>query len=230
MNLHLLGQDSGFPNPIHADQDGLLAIGGDLGVERLLSAYSQGIFPWYSDDQPILWFSPDPRMVLKPHSFKPSKSLERLRRSGKLATRFDSAFNEVTRRCATIKRKGQKGTWITEDMIAAYGELHRRGYAHSVETYRDGELVGGLYGVSLGRVFFGESMFHEVSDASKIALWALCEKVSAWNFELIDCQMTTPHLKSLGAAEMPRAAFLELVQLAVARKPPPRNWNDSPDP
>lgn len=224
MNFHFLGQDLAFPDPHLADEDGLLAIGGDLSVGRLQAAYSQGIFPWYSEDDPILWFSPDPRMTLLPHALKVSKSMERTRRSGKFEIRFNSAFEAVMRRCSSIKRKGQEGTWITTDMIAAYAQLHRIGQAHSVETFLDDKLVGGLYGVSLGRVFFGESMFHEVSDASKMALWALCDQLCKWDFELIDCQMSTPHLKSLGAVEMARDDFIEKVKVGTQRKAPDGDW------
>ncbi len=225
MSIYLLNQHLVFPQPRNANSDGLLAMGGDLQVERLLLAYANGIFPWYAEGEPILWFSPDPRLVLLPEKFKPSKSLARNRRSGKFETRFDSAFSDVIRRCASMNRKGQQGTWITSDMITAYEQLHEMGRAHSVETFCGGKLGGGLYGVSLGRTFFGESMFHEVSDASKIALWALAERLSQWNFDLVDCQMTTPHLASLGATEIPRDEFLDRIRESVAKNPPPDNWS-----
>lgn len=227
MSIHVLGNDARFPDPCFANADGLLAVGGDLKVERLLVAYEHGIFPWYSEGQPILWFSPDPRLVLTPTAFKPSKSLTRTRRSGKFETRFDTVFSEVIRKCASIKRPWQDGTWITTDMINAYEGLHQIGSAHSVETFLDDELVGGLYGVSIGRAFFGESMFHEVSDSSKIALWALTDRLSEWEFDLIDCQMTTPLLASLGAREIPREEFLEKVEISVAKENAPRNWGAS---
>ena len=227
MSIHVLGHDVRFPEPRFANADGLLAVGGDLKVERLLVAYEHGIFPWYSEGQPILWFSPDPRLILDPTAFKPSKSLARTRRSGKFETRFDTAFGEVIRKCASIQRPWQDGTWITTDMIEAYEKLRQVGSAHSVETFLDDELVGGLYGVSVGRAFFGESMFHEVSDSSKIALWALTDRLSEWDFDLIDCQMTTPLLTSLGAREIPREEFLEKVRLSVAKENAPKNWGAS---
>jgi len=225
MNIHFLDQSLAFPDPSLANENGLLAVGGDLSVERLLLAYEQGIFPWYSEGEPILWFSPDPRLVLLPTELKISKSLARKRRSGQFVTRLDTAFGEVIRRCASIKRDHQPGTWINEDMIAAYERLHELGRAHSVETYHEGQLIGGLYGVSLGRAFFGESMFHEVADASKIALWALVKRLKAWDFDLIDCQMATPHLASLGAKEMRRPEFLDRVRKSVAKDPPPDDWS-----
>ena len=225
MSIHLLNQDLAFPHPRHANHDGLLAIGGDLQEKRLILAYENGIFPWYSEGEPILWFSPDPRLILRPAEFKMSKSLARKERAGEFETRFDSAFGEVIRRCARIKRNKQAGTWITNEMIKAYERLHHIGRAHSVETYLDGKLVGGLYGVSLGRAFFGESMFHEVSDASKLALSALIKRLVKWDFDLIDCQMTTSHLASLGAIEMPREIFLEQVRESVSKKPPPDDWS-----
>lgn len=229
MSIHFLDQRLAFPDPRFANENGLLAVGGDLREERLLLAYENGIFPWYSEGEPILWFSPDPRLVLRPMELKISKSLVRKRRSGEFETRFDTAFGEVIRRCARAKRDGQEGTWITDDMITAYEKLHKMGRAHSVETYSSDKLVGGLYGVSLGRAFFGESMFHDVADASKIALWALAERLLDWKFDLIDCQMTTPHLVSLGAREMSRSDFLELVRESVAKKPPPDNWSLAAD-
>ena len=225
MNIHFLDQDLAFPDPSLAHESGLLAVGGDLSAERLVLAYQNGIFPWYSEEDPILWFSPDPRLVLFPKELKISKSLARKRRSGKFVTRLDTAFGEVIRRCASTKRDNQDGTWITEEMIIAYEKLHELGRAHSVETYQGEQLVGGLYGVSLGKTFFGESMFHEVSDASKIALWTLVERLEAWDFDLIDCQMNTPHLASLGAKEMARSEFLQRIKESVAKEPAPGNWS-----
>ncbi|MFP6900382.1 MAG: leucyl/phenylalanyl-tRNA--protein transferase [Opitutales bacterium] len=229
MSIHVLGHHLGFPDPRFANADGLLAVGGDLRIERLLAAYEHGIFPWYSEGQPILWFSPDPRLVLIPKAFKASKSLTRARRSGKFETRFDTAFGEVIRKCSSIRRTEQDGTWITDEMITAYEKLHQIGRAHSVETFLDDELVGGLYGVSMGRAFFGESMFHEVSDCSKIALWALADRLNQWDFDLIDCQMTTPLLASLGAKEIPREEFLEKVRISVAKEHAPKDWGASVD-
>ena len=217
-----------FPSYESISNDGIIALGGDLSEERLIYAYQNGIFPWYSEEDPILWFSPDPRLVLFPEELKISKSLARKRRSGKFVTRLDTAFGEVIRRCASTKRDNQDGTWITEEMIGAYEKLHELGRAHSVETYQGEQLVGGLYGVSLGKTFFGESMFHEVSDASKLALWALSQRLAKWNFDLIDCQMTTAHLLTLGAQEMPRAEFLKLVRESVVKKAPPSNWRMAP--
>ena len=202
-----------------AEPNGLLAAGGDLSAERLIEAYRQGIFPWYSDDQPLLWWSPDPRMVLYPQELKISRSLGKRLRRRDYTVRVDSAFARVMRACAA-PRDGQAGTWITDDMVAAYGELHRRGIAHSVETWIDGELAGGLYGVGLGRMFYGESMFARVTDASKIALAHLVRQLERWQFGLIDCQMQTAHLASLGAREIPRAAFIGKLKSLVDLEPP----------
>ncbi len=197
-----------FPSPEQARADGLLAIGGDLAAQRLLSAYAQGIFPWFNDeDGPILWWSPDPRAVIPPNAIKVSRSLRKRLAVADLRVTFDRAFDDVIVGCAA-PREAAGGTWITSSMRAAYGELHRLGYAHSVETWRGTDLVGGLYGVSLGRMFFGESMFSRVSDASKVALVRLAGRLSEWNFDLIDCQIMNPHLRSLGAIDVPRREFL----------------------
>jgi len=202
--------------------NGLLAVGGDLSPERILLAYRHGIFPWFNEDDPILWWSPDPRMVLVPSEFIVSHSLKKLLRSGQFEVRFDSAFTEVMQACAA-PRNAQAGTWIHPEMIAAYSELHRLGYAHSVETWCDGELVGGLYGMSIGKLFFGESMFSRRSNASKIALARLCQQLDLWGVGLIDCQMHTPHLASLGARVIPRVEFqqvlIELVNCAPVALP-----------
>jgi leucyl/phenylalanyl-tRNA--protein transferase len=189
------------------DPNGLLAAGGDLSVGRLLEAYRAGIFPWYSEGQPILWWSPEPRMVLPPAEIEISRSLRKRIRNSDYELRVDTAFRAVMAACAE-PRDGQGGTWITPEMASAYAALHRAGYAHSVETWVDGVLAGGLYGVSIGGMFFGESMFSRVSDASKIALAHLARQLERWAFGLIDCQMSTPHLASLGAREMPRAQFM----------------------
>jgi leucyl/phenylalanyl-tRNA--protein transferase len=191
--------------------NGLLAAGGDLSAARLLEAYRHGIFPWFSEGEPILWWSPDPRMVLIPGEFKASYSLRKTLRKGQYEIRTDSAFEQVMRACAA-PRELEGGTWITEEMINAYCELHRMGYAHSVETWMEGELVGGLYGISIGRMFYGESMFSRRPDASKIALALLCAQLERWNFGMIDCQMNTPHLASLGAREIPRKEFVARLQ------------------
>ena len=198
-----------FPPPTQAlkEPNGLLAAGADLSVERLLAAYRRGIFPWYSAGQPILWWSPDPRMVLFPRELKLPRSLRKRLRRHDYDIRCDTAFEAVMRACAE-PRAGQDDTWITEEMIAAYGALNRRAVAHSVETWIGGELVGGLYGVALGHAFFGESMFTRVTDASKIALAHLTRQLERWNFGMIDCQMVTSHLAAFGAREIPRERFM----------------------
>ena len=199
-----------------AEPNGLLAMGGDLSAERLLDAYRHGIFPWFNPGEPILWWSPDPRMVLVPGEIRVTRSLaKRIRNSG-FEVRLDTAFTDVMRACAA-PREGAGGTWISPAMIAAYTRLHQAGYAHSVETWHDGRLVGGLYGVAIGRMFYGESMFSREPDASKVALVRLARQLQRWNFGLIDCQMETTHLASLGARTLPRTAFTarlaELVNL-----------------
>jgi len=188
--------------------NGLLAAGGDLSPQRLIAAYRRGIFPWYSDSDPLLWWSPDPRMVLAPDQLKISRSLAKTLRHSHYEVRLDTSFAEVIRACAVAPRAGQNGTWIAPEMQSAYIELHRLGHAHSVETWRDGQLTGGLYGVALGRAFFGESMFSRATDASKIALAHLCAFLRRENFGIIDCQMETSHLSSLGAVPIPRANFI----------------------
>ncbi|MBO4599308.1 MAG: leucyl/phenylalanyl-tRNA--protein transferase [Bacteroidales bacterium] len=201
----------GFPNPEEAEPDGLIAIGGDLSPERLIQAYINGIFPWYSEGEPLLWWSLDPRMVLFPDEFLCSKSLRRVVNSHKFEVRIDTAFEQVMRGCANALREGQEGTWITEEMVSAYMRLHQLGFAHSFETYFQGRLVGGLYGVSLGRFFFGESMFHTVTDASKVAFVRLVQFAQEHHFRLIDAQQETLHLASLGARPIPRRQFLSLL-------------------
>ncbi len=213
-----------FPSPELADEDGLLAVGGDLGVERLLLAYSLGIFPWYSDGSPILWWSPDPRLVLFPPELKVSRSLRQTMKRGTFRVTFDTAFEKVMRGCADVSRKDGQGTWITEEMIRAYCRLHEEGCAHSVESWAEGELAGGLYGVARGGVFFGESMFSLRSNASKAALVTLVGRLKEEGFRIIDCQMTTPHLISLGAREIPRREFLAIVKEALAIDLPAGKW------
>lgn len=198
--------------------NGLLAAGGDLSPERLLDAYRHGIFPWFNADDPILWWSPDPRMVLFPDECRISHSLRKTLRKGNYEIRTDSAFEAVMRACAT-PRDGQDGTWIQEEMIVAYCALHRMGYAHSVETWMEGELVGGLYGMALGRMFYGESMFSRRSDASKIAVAHLAGQLERWGFGMIDCQMSTPHLASLGAREIARGEFVTRLQELIHYQP-----------
>ncbi len=213
-----------FPLPEHAEPDGLLAVGGDLSVERLLLAYRMGIFPWYDEDTPILWWSPDPRLVLQPKDLRVSKRLERTIKQKPFNITLDEAFTDVIRGCAHVKRPRQKGTWIMEEMIDAYCSLHREGYAHSVESWQDGKLVGGLYGVALGRAFFGESMFARVSDASKVAFVHLTRLLESRKFSLIDCQVTTSHLESFGAREVPRLEFLKMLQAALRYKTRKEKW------
>jgi leucyl/phenylalanyl-tRNA--protein transferase len=220
--------DKGAPFPpvrsALMEPNGLLAAGGDLSPERLLEGYRRGIFPWYSEGDPILWWSPDPRMVLFPAEFRISRSLAKILRNRRYETRFDSAFADVIASCAA-PRKGAPGTWIGEAMIDAYLELHQLGYAHSVETWIDGELAGGLYGVAMGGVFFGESMFSRVRDASKIALSALVAHLKSGGFGLIDCQMHTLHLETLGAREIPRARFSRLLEELVHYSQSPGTWS-----
>ncbi|MDA3832462.1 MAG: leucyl/phenylalanyl-tRNA--protein transferase [Spirochaetales bacterium] len=211
-----LGVDLIFPPVYLAEDDGLLAVGGDLSVERLLLAYSLGIFPWYSAGDPILWWSPSPRMILFPAAFHCSRRLTRTLRQGKFTVTFDQDFRNVIQACAG-PRRGQDGTWIVDDMIEAYCLLHEQGWAHSVECWQDGQLVGGLYGVSLGGVFFGESMFSVVADSSKVALAHLVTKVKEYHFDLIDCQMNTPHLTTLGATEIAGAEFSALLEQSVTK-------------
>ncbi|HEX4871126.1 MAG TPA: leucyl/phenylalanyl-tRNA--protein transferase [Nevskiaceae bacterium] len=205
-----------FPPPEQAlrEPNGLLALGGDLSVTRLLAAYSQGIFPWYNPDEPILWWSPDPRAILRPEQLRVSRSLGKAIRRADYAVTLDHAFGEVLQACAGERRQ-QRGTWLGADMREAYRQLHALGFAHSVELWRAGELIGGLYGVSLGQVFFGESMFSRQTDASKIALSWFCRQLQAWGFPLIDCQVASSHLASLGAVEISRSRFLDLLRPAV---------------
>jgi leucyl/phenylalanyl-tRNA--protein transferase len=215
MPIYRLVEELVFPPPEYADPSGLLAVGGDLSSERLLEAYRVGIFPWYSDDQPILWWSPDPRFILNLDEFRVSHSLRKTLNKKIFKVSFDRAFEEVIGASAAVARRGQKGTWITEEMQEAYIRLHGLGYAHSVETWFEKQLVGGLYGVSLGRAFFGESMFHFKTDASKVALATLVQRLKAWEFHFIDAQMTTEHLARLGARETPRRVFLKRLQAAL---------------
>jgi len=195
-----------------AAPNGLLAAGGDLSPERLLEAYRNGIFPWFSPGDPILWWSPDPRMVLFPPDLKLSASLKKTLKRAYFKVTTDQAFEQVVRACAA-PRAGENGTWIVEEMIAAYCELHRLGHAHSVEVWMEDELVGGLYGVALGKMFYGESMFSKRTDGSKIAFAHMARQLEHWGFGMIDCQMYTPHLASLGAREIPRAEFISRLQI-----------------
>lgn len=211
MAIALLSDKLSFPPPERAEEDGLLAVGGDLSQERILKAYSMGIFPWYSENSPILWWSPDPRLVLFPEELKVSRSLRQCMKKGIFTVTVNTAFEQVMRACAEISRKGQSGTWITEDMIIAYTGLHCSGYAHSVEAWKDGVLAGGLYGIILGRIFFGESMFSKISNASKVAFVIFVEQLKLKGLRLIDCQVATEHLVNLGAREIPRKEFLKIL-------------------
>ncbi len=205
-----------FPSPEQADSSGLLAVGGDLSAERLLLAYENGIFPWFNDDQPILWWSPENRMVLYPDEFKQSKSLKQSIRNKQFEFKMDTAFVQVIEHCAKVPRADQDGTWISDEIKSAYANLHQMGFAHSFEIWQNTNLVGGLYGVSLGRAFFGESMFSLVSDASKAAFYFLSEFAKKQDFHFVDCQLHTDHLASLGAKEIPRNQFLSELKTALA--------------
>ena len=229
--MYLLNPDTSelkFPPVDHATPEGLLAAGGDLSVPRLLEAYRQGIFPWYSAGQPILWWSPDPRAVLFPDKIKISRSLKKTLRKNQFRVTADQAFRQVMLACAG-PRKGETGTWITEEMVEAYCQLHERGHAHSIETWMDDKLVGGLYGIAIGRVFFGESMFSRVSDASKVATAYLCRQLDAWGFELIDCQIASPHLFTLGAEEIPRNQFRKLLTKGIDQPDKTGHWQFDQD-
>lgn len=227
MPVYLLSDDLIFPSPPLASEDGLLAVGGDLSQERLLLAYRMGIFPWYSEDEPILWWSPDPRLVLYPAELKVSKSLEKTIKKRLFEVTMDQAFETVIKACAHSRTRVQQGTWIVNDMIAAYCRLHESGLAHSVETWQAGKLVGGLYGVSLGTCFFGESMFTHLSNSSKVAFVALVEHLKALKFNLIDCQITTAHLLSFGAREISRARFLDELKISLKSPTIKGKWSFS---
>ena len=217
MPIFRLSRQPVFPDPELAEPDGLLAVGGDLSVERLLAAYAAGVFPWYSERLPVLWWSPDPRLVLFPEELHVSRSLRRTLRSGRFQVRADTAFERVIRRCAGQARPGQDGTWITPEMIEAYLRLHRRGFAHSFEAWEGDALAGGLYGVSLGAAFFGESMFADRSDASKAALVRSVEWLATRQVQLVDCQVKTAHLQRFGAREITRREFLDRLRQALRR-------------
>jgi len=218
VTVFLLTDKIAFPPPHLASEEGLLAVGGDLSRERLLLAYRMGIFPWFSDNEPILWWSPDPRLVLYPCEIRVSKTLKKIIRKGVFTVTMDSAFDRVIRQCAQIRLENNQGTWIVEDIIGAYCKLHGSGFAHSVEAWHQGELAGGLYGVSLGRCFFGESMFTRISNASNVAFVTLVQYLNNLSFDMIDCQLTTKHLLRFGAREIPRFRFLK--QLEESLKAP----------
>jgi leucyl/phenylalanyl-tRNA--protein transferase len=212
MPLFMLPPEHLFPDPNLARDDGLLAVGGDLEPERLLLGYSQGIFPWYSEGQPILWHSPDPRFVLFLEDFSIGRSLKKTLRKGSFEIRMDTAFERVLLGCSSAARPDQDGTWITREMHKAYTRLHELGFAHSTEAWLGDDLVGGLYGVSLGGMFFGESMYAHTSDASKVAFACLATQLIRWGFDVIDSQVRTEHLERFGAREIPRAAFMGLLE------------------
>lgn len=224
----LAKDDYAFPDPALAltDPDGLLAIGGDLAPARLITAYRFGIFPWYSEGQPILWWSPNPRSILTPDSLHISRSLQKRLRRQTFQVTFDQAFANVIQACAQ-PRPDQPGTWITPAMQQAYIELNRLGYAHSIEAWHEGELVGGLYGIALGRAFFGESMFSRRTDASKVAFVHLAQQLSDWGFELIDCQVASEHLQSLGAHCIDRTDFLQRLDVLCIDLAPQHHWHSA---
>lgn len=228
MPVYRLTEQLAFPPPHLASDEGLLAIGGDLRPDRLLLAYRNGIFPWYNAGDPILWWSPDPRMILPLDGFHASRSLRKLLRQNRFDVTHDQDFEAVIRACATIPRPTQHGTWITSEMEAAYITLHRLGHAHSVEAWQDGRLTGGIYGVTIGRCFFGESMFSAVPNASKVALATLIEWLTCWSFSLFDCQMSNPHLIRLGAHNVPRPAFLRMLEAYCRQSPSPAAWGTHP--
>lgn len=225
MPVFLLNEDLVFPDPEAANPDGLLAIGGDLRPDRLLLAYEMGIFPWFSPPDPVLWWCPDPRCVLYCDQLKVSKSMRNVLNQGIFTVTFDEAFSEVMHGCKNTQRPGQDGTWITQDVIDSYTYLHRLGVAHSVEVWSRDQLVGGLYGVSLGTMFFGESMFSQVSNASKVGFIHLVRSLHAMGFTLIDCQIYNDHLGSLGAELIPRRQFLDTLATALDTDTLRGNWS-----
>jgi leucyl/phenylalanyl-tRNA---protein transferase len=224
MPIFRLSEKVSFPPPQYAEPEGLLAVGGDLNQKRLLLAYRMGIFPWYSQGDPILWWSPDPRMVLYPDEIIISTRLRRIIKQKIFDITFDSAFDRVIHECAQTRKKGNHGTWILDEMIDAYTRLHESGYAHSVEAWHEGKLAGGLYGVSLGGCFFGESMFTAIANASKVALVALCDYLTLQGADFIDCQVVSGHLLRMGAREIPRSQFLKELEKALKRKIQKGKW------
>lgn len=215
-----------FPDPEDADDSGLLAVGGDLSVERLKLAYSKGIFPWYEEGMPVLWWSPDPRMVLFPNKMIVSHSLKQTLKKSLFTITYDTCFAEVIEQCSSTPRVMQEGTWITHEMKTAYIRLHKAGYAHSAEAWHNGQLVGGLYGVAMGRAFYGESMFHRMTNASKVALFFLLEKLKAMEFEFIDAQVYTNHLESLGGELVSRSIFLDMLKKALEKPSVTGRWTE----
>ncbi len=225
MTIYRLPSESLFPPPDRAEPDGLLAVGGDLSPKRLLGAYRLGIFPWYNEGEPICWWSPNPRFALLPYELHVSQRLNRVIRSNLYTIRYDTEFDTVIEKCATTPRPGQKGTWITTAMQHAYSQLHKLGIAHSIESWSEGKLVGGLYGIALGGTFFGESMFTHQTDASKVALVTLVRQLQTWSFDLFDCQVSTRHLAQFGARSFLRSEFLERLRGSVNR---PDCWDKYP--
>lgn len=228
MPIYRLDHRLWFP-PVEEAEDGLLAVGGDLSPERLILGYANAIFPWYEEGVPILWHSPDPRLVLEIAALHVPKSLRKAIRRRPFELRLDTAFQQVVEACAQARRPGQRGTWITNDMLTAYVKLHELGLAHSVEAYADGALVGGVYGVALGQMFFGESMFAHQDDASKIAFVTLVEQLHRWGYTHVDCQVHTDHLARFGAEEWPRQRYLELLRSAVVVPTHPGRWQFDDD-
>jgi leucyl/phenylalanyl-tRNA--protein transferase len=215
-----------FPSARKASEEGLLAFGGDLNPNRILKAYREGIFPWYSPEDPILWWSPNPRLVLFPKDFTTSKSFRRVLRNKGFVVKFDHAFEEVITHCGNVPREGQEGTWLSNEMKNAYLELHDMGYAHSIETYYEGKLVGGLYGLALGKGFFGESMFSLMSDASKVSLNALSNLCVERSYDFIDCQVETPHLVKWGARKLERDNYLDLLEMTINKETDFGSWRN----
>ncbi len=228
MTVYRLDSSLGFPPPEHADASGLLAVGGDLEPERLLLAYSLGIFPWYQEGQPILWHAPDPRMVLVPSELRVSRSLEKAIRRAPFDLKLDTGFERVVTACSQVERPDEPGTWITDDMLRAYCRLHSLGFAHSAEAWDGEELVGGLYGVSLGGCFFGESMFARRSNASKLAFVALVAQLEVWGFDLVDCQVYTEHLARFGARHCSRDEFGKTLASSLDRETRRGAWRFDP--
>jgi leucyl/phenylalanyl-tRNA--protein transferase len=225
MPIFRLTQDIVFPNPLLAEPDGLLAVGGDLSLQRLFLAYENGIFPWFADDMGrYFWYAPNPRAVVYPSQVYVSRSMRKVLEKRMFRITFDACFEEVMARCATHPRRGQEGTWLNDDFVEAYSRLHLLGFAHSVEVWLGNELVGGLYGVSLGRSFFGESMFAQVSNASKAGFIGLARHLQHWQFRLIDCQQDTAHLRSLGAVSIRLEDYLSELEVALSEEPPASNW------
>lgn len=227
MPIYLLGKSIAFPPAEKANREGIVAVGGDLSPDRLLNAYANGIFPWYSDGDPILWWSPSPRLVLFPAELHVSKSMEKLlqKKPPRFQWTMDRHFREVIENCRTIPRKGQPGTWITNDMREAYIHLHEMGFCHSLEVWHEDQLVGGIYGLSLGKCFFGESMFSKITNASKFAFIKLAQQLLKMEFIMLDCQVPSTHLKSLGAREISRQEFLKFLKKGLQFKTLVGNWN-----